>query len=584
MEPPVDLPAKPGVYLFRDENDRVIYIGKARSIKKRVASYFTSSENLPDKIRVMLKHAHRLEFILTETEREALILEANLIRRYRPRYNTRLTDDKSYPYIRISHDLFPSISIVRRTDEEGSYFGPFTDLRGMKRVFKLLRQIFGVRTCRQMKEGGCLNREIGLCLAPCVNDLDPEEYRERVRSVITVLEGRVEDVIDELSTAMWDASDKMEFERAASIRDGIEGLKKVFEELNIWRKGADLDIIGLKSLDNGDISFLLFMVRDGRIMGRESFLLQEGADLDDPLASLITQYYMTASMIPPALIVPYLPPDYRVLEEWLSEKRGERVVISLPRDERERKLLNLAEKGAEHLKPPKPPTSDALSTLKLALNLKRDINRIEAFDISNIGGRYAVGSMVVFEDGSFRKRDYKRFRIKTVAGIDDVRMMEEVIRRRLRSTDGSRLPDLLVLDGGRAQLNVALKVIDEAGVDVTALALAKRFEEIYLPHEKRPIRLEERSPALRLLKQIRDEAHRFAITYHRRLRGKDLDLSILDQIEGIGRRRKEALLRHFGSVDAIRSASIDELKSVSGIGDKIADRIYDLLHRQGGAA
>ncbi|MCW7076444.1 MAG: excinuclease ABC subunit UvrC [Candidatus Syntrophoarchaeum sp.] len=575
--PPSNLPDHPGVYLFKDVNEKILYIGKAGSIKKRVSTYFRKSENLPDKIRLMLKHVKSLDFILTATEKEALILEATLIKRHKPRYNTQLTDDKSYPYIRVSDDSYPSISIVRRTDEEGAYYGPFTDLRSMKQVFKLLRRIFKLRTCKRMRKDGCLNREMDLCLAPCVNDIDPELYRKKVRSVVSILEGRIEDVIGELEILMWDLSSRMKFEEAATVRDQIEELRSVFEDLKTTGRGEDLDVIGLKSIKEGVISLLLFMVRDGRIVGRERFLLSEVEDIDASLTSLISQYYLTSSVIPHRIIVPRIPLEKEVLEEWLSEKALRSVVISLPEKEKELKLLNLAEKCAAFTVPLKTPDSSLVYDFKSELYLEHEIDRIEAFDVSNIGGLYAVGSMVVFEGGKAKKSDYRRFKIKTVEGIDDVGMMEEVLGRRLKN-DSLPIPDLIMVDGGRGQLNAALRVIDEVGYDILAIGLAKRFEEIYISDRKGPIRLKSTSPTLKLLKQIRDEAHRFAIQYHRELRDKEIEASLLDRIDGIGKQRKTALLKHFGSIDAIRSASLDEIREVSGFGDKTAQKVYDAIH------
>ncbi len=577
MKHPPDLPDNPGVYLFKDGDEKTLYIGKAGSVRKRVRSYFTGQENLPDKTRIMLKHAHSLDFILTATEKDALILEATLIKRHKPRYNIRLTDDKSYPYIRVSDDPYPSISIVRRTDEAGAYYGPFTDPRSMKRVFKLLRQVFKVRTCKKMRKGGCLNREMELCLAPCVNKIDLEFYRERVRSVVLILEAKIEDVIGELEILMWDASSGMKFEYAAAVRDQIEGLKDALEDVRIGTGREDFDVIGFKSIEEGMISLLLFMVRDGRIVGRESFLLDEIEDMDEPITSVITQYYLTSSIIPERIITPQLPQDNELLEEWLGEKASLPVTISLPMCENEIRFLDLAEIGAKFLRLLPSGDRDGATELKAVLGLNQDIQRIEAFDISNIGGKYAVGSMVVFEDGRPRKSEYKRFKIKTVEGIDDVGMMEEVVGRRLNK-DFLSFPDLIMVDGGRGQLNAALRVIEDVGADIPAIGLAKRFEEIYTPDKKRPIRLKEETPALKLLKGIRDEAHRFAIQYHRKLRGKEVGSSVLDGIRGIGKDRKRLLLGHFGSVDAIRAASLEEIKNVAGFGDKTAKKVYDTFH------
>jgi len=577
MKLPPNLPDKPGVYRFKDHDDEIIYIGKAKSIRKRVGSYFTGEDRQQDKIRIMLRRASDLDFILTATEKGALILEATLIKQYRPRYNTRLTDDKSYPYIRVSADPYPSISIVRRTDEAGSYYGPFTDLRGIKRVFKLLRQIFRVRTCKKMKEGGCLNRELDLCLAPCVNEVEPEMYQGRVLSVIRILEGKIKDVLDELEISMWDAAEKLNFERAASDRDYIEGLESLISDLRLETEREDMDVIGLKETEEGSISLLIFMVRDGRIAGRESFLIEERVDIDDLITSLITQYYITSSIIPARIILPMMPAEVKILEEWLSEKASGSVAISCPASEWEDKLLELATRGAGFIKPLKKEETGCADEFKRVLRLEQKIDRIEAFDISNIGGLYAVGSMVVFEGGVARNQEYKRFKIKTVERIDDLRMMEEVIERRLKNRL-LPLPDLMMVDGGRAQLNVAQRAIMEAGYDIPVIGLAKRFEEIYIPGKKQPIRLDDSSPLLKLLKKVRDEAHRFAIRYHRQLRDDDLKRSVLDGIDGIGKQRRLALLKHFESVDAIRSATYDEIMAVAEFGKKSAQKVYDALH------
>lgn len=605
------LPARPGVYLMYNIKGQVIYVGKAINLANRVRSYFHASAQENAKTRRLVAEIVRFEWIITDSEVEALILEANLIKQHRPRFNVRLKDDKRYPYLKITNEAFPKVIITRRMDYDGGrYFGPYTSTGALRETLDLLRRLFPYRTCDREITGTdakpCLYFDLKLCLGPCIGVVDREEYLAMLAQLAEFMEGRTESVISDLEQQICEAAEALRFERAARVRDRLLALRQVTERQKVVTTAAlNQDVIAL-ARDDGNACVEIFFVRNGKLLGREYFVMEGGADADDNeiMTAFLQQFYANAAAIPPEILLPARIAEAAVLEDWLRTKRGDVVYLNVPHEGAGRELLDLAATNATEtlamLKAQwatdKHRNELALEELQTALALPRSPVRIECYDISTTQGVEVVGSMVVFEHGVAKKSDYRRFKIKTVTGQDDFASMKEVLTRRfdrwrrisageLKGTRGSqgwaKLPDLLVVDGGKGQLGMAVEVLQafELLDKVPVVGLAKRHEELFKPGESRSLLLEPTAPAILLLRRIRDEAHRFAITYHRQRRQKLGLASQIDEIPGIGPVKRRALLKHFGSLGAIQSATEEELAQVSGISKVLAAEIQQHFER-----
>lgn len=575
VKDPEKLPDATGVYIFRDRDDRVLYVGKSISIRKRVSSYFREQEN--PRLRIMMRHLESIEYILTQNEKEALILESNLIKRYRPPYNVRLKDDKRYPFIKITDEEYPRVLIVRTIGRDSArYYGPFTDTGAVRRTLKLIKSLFRIRSCRRM-DGPCLNSQIDLCYAPCDGGISREEYREIIEKVDLFFQGRYQEVIEVLEEEMKEASERLEFERAARIRDQIESIREVMERQHAsFTDSIDQDIVALER--GGDASAVVVLqIRDGKITGKDDFILRGSAPRTEILEAFLKQYYAIPRRVPSEILTQY-PVEDGVIAEWLSELRGEEVKIHSPEGGAGRRLLNIAWKNASVILKQKGRIRDALLQLKDDLKLPEIPRRMEGLDISNIAGESATGSVAVFIDGKPSPGSYRRYRI-SAQGPDDYAMMRELVERRYSSPE-LRKPDLVLIDGGKGQLGVALEALKNCGVHVPVVGIAKKREEVYLPGLSEPVDVDD--GALQILRHLRDEAHRFAVKYHRTIRDRDSLESELDGIRGVGPVRKRALLEHFGSLDGVRDASVEELASIPGMTREVAERIH--RHFSGGLA
>ncbi len=601
------LPTKPGVYLMKDAGDTVLYVGKAVNLRSRIRSYFHASAEDNPKVRRLVASLEDFDFIVTASELEALILESNLIKRHKPRYNVRLKDDKRYPYIKITwQEDFPRVLIVRRMERDGArYFGPFTAAWAVQQTLNTLRRVFPYLTCNRtitgLDERACLYLDIGLCLGPCIGAADRDTYRDMIDRLCRFLEGRSDEIVSDLEARMQGAADRWDFEQAAQLRDQLSAIQRVVERQKIVSAAmADQDAIAFARAD-GDACVQVFFIRHGRLIGREYFVLDGTADETDTevITSFVKQFYDEAAYVPPEILLPHEIDEALVIQDWLQSRRGNKVVIKVPRRGHKRGLVEMAAENASetlgHLRAQwirdETRQSTALAELQDGLDLQSPPNRIECYDISTIQGSATTGAMVVFVKGVPHKSDYRRFRIRTVEGTDDYASMREVLRRRFRRISDPELqarkdlgekhsswdllPDLLMVDGGKGQLHAALEVLEEHNLrDVLpAIALAKEEEEIFVPGRAEPLRLPQASEGLYLVQRIRDEAHRFAITYHRTLRTRQTIVSQLDGVPGIGPKRRSALLRTFGSMDAIRAASVEELASVPGMTRKAAEQL-----------
>ncbi len=588
------LPDRPGVYQFKDAKGQVIYIGKAASLRSRVRSYFQESRYRDPKTDALVEQIQDLEVIVTASELEALILESNLVKRHRPRYNVVLRDDKHYPFLKLTtNEEFPRLKIARRVVKDGAqYYGPFFPATALRETLRLIRQLFPLRTCNIKIDGKaerpCIQYYIHRCHAPCTGWETKEGYRKTVEQVKDFLEGREDNLAKELTKEMEDSAGELNFERAAVLRDQIQSLNKVRERQKIISTELeDQDIIGL-ARQGTDACVQLFFVRKGRLLGRESFFFDRlrGISEGEVLAAFIHQFYGKQVVPPREVLVSVELPEAPLTQEWLTRRREGKVDLVVPQRGRKRELVAMAEENAAlalqtHLLSKDDRHQVVLQELQSALNLPAPPNRIEGFDISNIQGAEACGSMVVWERDGMKKADYKRFKIKGVAGIDDYAMMEEVLTRRYGKAleEGGVLPDLVLLDGGRGQLNVGVKVLEALGLDfIPIISLAKREEEVYHPESLHPLILDQTSPALHLLQKIRDEAHRFAITYHKKLRSRRTIQSVVDQIPGIGPTIRTSLLKHLGSARRIREASVADLAAVPKVTPKLGQRIHDFFH------
>ncbi len=579
IKSPDNLPNKPGVYIMKDDADTIIYIGKAKSLVKRVKSYFREKLDRP-KTQILMSHFDSLEYIVTNSEKEALILEATLIKKHRPRYNVQLKDDKRYPYVKITDEEFPRLVITRNVTKNGVYFGPFTDVGSVKQTVKFLKSLFKIRTCRNMN-GPCLNSQIDLCYAPCDGKISKEEYGEIINKIDLFFQGKYSTIVNNLKKEMVEAADREEFEKAAVIRDQITSIEEIMEKqfVDFVDDDLDQDVIAIAPSEN-EVIVIIMPIRNGKIVGRDDFLMS-GSQYDSSseiMFSFIQQYYGYNRHIPKQILLDENIDEKELLEEWLSDLRGNKVTIKVPQKGVKLRLVKMAKKNAEIIKHQKKNMENSLIELKKYLKLEKVPHVIEGYDISNISGQFAVGSKVSFKDGKPYKKRYKHFRMET-PGPNDFAMMEELLTRRLKLIDSDPEPDLMVIDGGKGQLGMACGVLEKLNLThIPVIGIAKEFEEIYLPNTKRPIIIPKNNKALHLLQQVRDESHRFAITYHRKLRSKDISASSLDDIVGIGKKRKIALLKEFGSIENIKKASIEELAKTNGMNQKTAENVYNYYH------
>ena len=589
------LPSKPGVYLMHDERDAIIYVGKAISLKNRVRQYFQSSRNKGVKIEQMVTHLARFEYIITDSELEALVLECNLIKEHRPKYNTMLMDDKAYPFIKVTvQEDFPRVLFARQMyKDKAKYYGPYTSAAAVKDTIDLIHKLYGIRTCNrqlpkmQGKERPCLNYHIHQCPAPCQGYISKEEYGESVKKALHFLNGNYAPILKELEEKMQQAAEEMEFEKAIEYRELLGSVKKIAQKQKITNSDMeDKDVIAMAK-DREDAVVQVFFIRDGRLIGRDHFCLHIAADdkKEEILAAFVKQFYAGTPYIPREIMMQYEIGEAEVIESWLSERKGQKVHICVPKKGEKEKLVELAQKNAkmvldqdkERIRREEGRTIGAMKEIAGLLNLP-EISRVEAYDISNISGFQTVGSMVVFEKGKPKRSDYRKFRIRGVQGADDYASMEEMLTRRLSHYE--TYPDLIMMDGGRGQVNIALKVMDAVGVHVPVCGMVKddhhRTRGIYFNNVEIPI--DRDSEGFRLVTRIQDEAHRFAIEYHRSLRSKEQVHSVLDDIKGIGPARRRALMKAFQTLDDLKAASEEELAQVEGMNSLSARQVYEFFH------
>ena len=603
------LPGKPGVYLMHDERDAIIYVGKAISLKNRVRQYFQSSRNKGAKIEQMVTHISRFEYIVTDSELEALVLECNLIKEHRPKYNTMLMDDKSYPFIKVTvNEPFPRVMLARQMKKDkAKYFGPYTSAGAVKDTIELIRKLYHIRSCNRSlpkdigKERPCLNYHIHQCQAPCQGYISQEEYRKSIDEVVRFLNGHYDLVLKELEEKMMAASDSLEFEKAIEYRELLTSVQKVAQKQKITdTAGDDRDIIAMAS-EGEDAVVQVFFIRSGRLIGRDHFYLKsaENDTEGEILSSFIKQFYAGTPYIPAELMLPEEIEDQDIIEEWLTARRERRVHLRIPKKGTKEKLVELAQKNAqmvlkndrERLKREEGRTIGAVKELEKILGLK-GIIRMEAYDISNTNGFDSVGSMVVYEHGKPKRNDYRKFKIKTVQGPDDYASMNEVLTRRFghglreqqeeSETGGFQIfPDLIMMDGGRGQVNIALEVLEKLHLHIPVCGMVKddnhRTRGLYFNNTELPI--DRNSECFRLITRIQDEAHRFAITFHRQLRSKGQVHSVLDDIPGVGPARRKDQMRCFENIDAIRNATVEELKELPSMNEKSAQEVYKFFHQ-----
>ncbi|MCC8104617.1 MAG: excinuclease ABC subunit UvrC [Clostridiales bacterium] len=611
------LPGRPGVYIMHDARDEIIYVGKAISLKNRVRQYFQTSRNKGPKIEQMVQRISRFEYIVTDSELEALVLECNLIKEHRPKYNTMLKDDKTYPFIKVTlGEEFPRVMFSRTMKKDKSrYFGPFTSAGAVRDTIELINKIYKLRNCALSlprdigKDRPCLYYHIGQCPAPCQGLISSEDYRKSVDEAMDFLNGKYAPVLEMLQEQMEQASEELNFEKAAEYRDLISSVRQVAQRQKITHgDGEDKDVLAM-AVDGGDAVVQVFFIRGGKMIGRDHFYLRVAPHDTKAviLSSFIKQYYAGTPFVPRELMLETEIEDHDVVEQWLTEKRGQKVALRVPKKGTKEKLVEMAAENAaivlqrdrERIKREEGRTIGAVHEIEELLGVDRAM-RMEAYDISNISGFESVGSMIVYEKGKPKRSDYRKFRIKTVQGPDDYASMEEVLTRRFRhglaeqqelDAKGmgyemgsfSRFPDLLLMDGGRGQVNVALRVLDELGISIPVCGMVKddfhRTRGIYFENVELPI--DTHSEAFHLITRIQDEAHRFAIEYHRSLRSKSQVRSLLDEIEGIGPTRRKALMRTFKSLEAIRDASLEELANAPSMNTRSAQEVYDYFHGGG---
>lgn len=606
------LPQKPGVYLMKDENGHVIYVGKAVNLKNRVRQYFQSSRNQTVKTRSMVPNIKEFEYIVTDSEMEALLLECNLIKKHHPYYNILLKDDKTYPYIKVTvQEPFPRIFITRRmTKDKAKYYGPFTDVLAMKETVETLHKLFPIRKCKKVfprdigRERPCLNHHIGQCIAPCSGNVPEEVYQGYIKDAMDFLEGKHEGILKKMEQEMMEAAENMEFEKAASLRDKIRSIKSVAERQKMSNMGlGDADVIAfVRAFEECLVQ--VFFIRSGKMTGRENFTLTafEEQSRAEILTAFVKQFYSGTAYIPKEIILQeaLVEEEAELIAAYLSERRGSKVTLTVPVKGEKHKLVELAHKNAmlifeqfgEKLKREEQRTKGAMEELRQALGLPGELKRVEAYDISNTQGFESVGSMVVFEDGRSKNSDYRKFKIKTVVGPNDYASMKEVITRRLNhalkeKTEGkissfTRLPDLILMDGGKTQVHAAEEVLQAFGMDIPVCGMVKddKHRTRGLLFHEEEIHIPLTSEGFKLVTRIQDEVHRFAITYHRKLRDERNLHSVLDDIKGIGQVRRKALMHHFGSIEKIAEAEVADLLEVEGMTIPAAEQVYLFFHQE----
>ena len=596
-------PTRPGVYIMRDDSGEILYVGKAASLRHRLRSYFTSAAQLDSKVRNMVSRISDFEFILTESESEALILECNLIKTHKPPYNIRLKDDKTYPFIKIdTTEAFPQVYITRKVTNDGAkFFGPFASASSVRRTLALLKKLFPYRSCTKVITGDdprpCLDFYINRCVGPCIGAVDQFQYGEVIDQVVMFLEGKTTVVARDIAKRMRQAAEALEFERASVLRDQYRAIEKVTEGQKVLHLTSEnVDVIAFAAAAS-EAWVEVFFIRQGKLVGRDHFIMTgtEDKDASRILAAFVEQFYSASPYVPPKIFVQHHLDDMEAIVPWLEQKRQSKVQVHVPQRGKKRRLVEMvaetAREGLEQLRVRQSECNDteaAVTELQEVLNLPKPPQRIECYDISNIQGTNSVGSMVVFENGKPKTNHYRRFTIKTVKGIDDYSMMQEILTRRFKhlskkSNESKKdnwqiIPDLVLIDGGKAHLGAALQVFLELGVEWIPLAsLAKENEELFVPQTPEPIVLPRTSQALFLVQRARDEAHRFAITYHRQRRSKSAVVSAMDGVPGIGPKRRRLLLLKFGSARGVREAAVEDLASVPGMTVKLATRLKQYL-------
>ncbi|MBI4301689.1 MAG: excinuclease ABC subunit UvrC [Chloroflexi bacterium] len=599
-----NLPTKPGVYLMKDGAGVILYVGKAASLRHRVRSYFGAPQTLSHKLERLMARVANIDFIITDSVQEALLLESNLIKSHRPHYNVRLKDDKNYPYLKITiNEYWPRVCITRRMEDDGArYFGPYASAKSVRKTLELIKRLFPYPSCNRNITGtdarACLDYYIHRCVAPCIGVATKEECREIIDQVILFLEGKLEQVVWELRRKMESAAEALEFERASVLRDQLQAVEKVTEQQKVISTAReDEDVIAFAS-NKDEAHVQVFFIRGGKLGGHEHYVL-EGIQDESPsviMTSFVKQFYTSAPSLPPRILLQHPVEDMAVTTRWLENKKGATVKLLVPRRGEKKKLVDMAAKNAEELLQQYQvqrwanahQITTALEELQEQLFLPGLPRRIECYDISDIQGAAAVGSMVVFAEGRPKPAHYRRFMIKTVSAANDYAMVQEVLRRRFKRSGGFKvdlrdetstwaiMPDLILIDGGRGQLNAALEVTQELGLNSVAVAsLAKEREELFRPQRTEPIILPRNSPALYMVQRIRDEAHRFALSYHLKVRKRQAMISSLDGVPGIGPKRKRALLQRFGSVKGIKEASVEELASVAGMSKALGQKLKE---------
>lgn len=595
-----NVPPKPGVYLMKSVEGKILYIGKAKALRSRVKSYFQEFKEGAPRQAAMISKIADFEYIVTDSDVEALILEANLVRQHKPKYNVNLKDDKRFPYIKVTREAFPQVFATRILEKDGSrYFGPYTEVKQMKALLRTLKRIFPVRSCKgklpSPEEGrSCLYHHIGRCLAPCLGEVGEKGYNELIEQVCQFLSGRSSALMADLKGKMKAAVEELRFEEAAKIRDQLSYVERIsMKQKVVSTEPIDRDVLAV-AVEKGDACGVILQVRDGKLIGRERYHLNgvKGRSESEVMAGFVKQHYLSVPFIPGQLHLQYGVEDAAAIEQWLNGKKGSKVQISVPKRGEKAKLVQMAARNAkllleelhlERLKQ-KERLPQAIVSLQRELRLKQPPRRIEAFDVSNIQGADAVGSVVCFRDGRPVKGEYRRFKIRTVEGQDDYGMLQEVVGRRYSRLleEGKPLPDLILIDGGKGQLSSAIDKLKSLGIDgLDVIGLAKRLDEVYLPGIPDPQMISKVSPVLRLLQRVRDEAHRFAVEYHRKLRQRRAVCSELDEVPGVGEKRRKALLSRFGSLKGVKEATVEDLVQVSGISRGVAEQIYDHFHPEG---
>ncbi len=591
------IPKKTGVYLFKDTRDDVLYVGKAKDLRARLRNYFGSKDALPLKISLMVENARYLQIILTETEKEALILESSLIKKHKPKFNVLMRDDKAYPFIKIAKNHpFPRVSVVRKRKKDGAlYFGPYPSANALRQTLRILSKIFGLRTCSNnvmnSRKRPCLKYQIGLCCAPCVGNISKEEYEQKIKEAKAFLEGRALWLIKELEEKMKEASNALEFEKAALYRDQLFAVKKIIEKASVvCKQGEDLDVIFLVKEANIAVA-IRHKIRDGLLQGQEvkEFFQADLASKEEILGFSIQDFYKEAAYVPSKIIVPFLPKDIEVIEDIIEDEFGKKIQFIQPKRGYKLQLLKIAEKNAKQILAQLINKENSWEKLSLEIKeifrLKNPPSWIETIDISNTGDELAIGSLVCFINGEPRRDLYRHYNIETVKHQNDFAMIYEVVSRRIKKKENNKeLPDLFLIDGGRGQLSMAYKAILEHGLDIEVIGIAKdrqdKQDKLYKVGESSPILLPRHHKVLLFFQRMRDEAHRFGINFHRKKRQKARFIGELESVPGVGKKRQLILIKHFGSVSRIKEASIEELKAVKGIPASVAEKIFEYFQKQ----